>query len=210
MPSTSERSSTCPGSAWSSSTPQQRARLESGGNHPVRPFRRDPRPPGARRSRAWDSQLTASSVDHATSATRFPDVYALGDLSALPMAKAGVFAARPRRGRGRRHRCTSARRGASAALPGRRQLLHRIRGGMVGGRRGQLPRRAGSDSTLVRTVSGTCLGQGNVASTHAHAGSEPGSQPRSASSTASSKASARPSALTASYSSPSDARAGAR
>ena len=31
-------------------------------------------------------------VDHANLATRFPDVYALGDVSALPMAKAGVFA----------------------------------------------------------------------------------------------------------------------
>ena len=32
------------------------------------------------------------SVDRANLATRFPDVYALGDVSALPMAKAGVFA----------------------------------------------------------------------------------------------------------------------
>ena len=31
-------------------------------------------------------------VDHTNLATRFPDVYALGDVSALPMAKAGVFA----------------------------------------------------------------------------------------------------------------------
>jgi sulfide:quinone oxidoreductase len=31
-------------------------------------------------------------VDHANLMTRFPDVYALGDLTQLPMAKAGVFA----------------------------------------------------------------------------------------------------------------------
>jgi len=31
-------------------------------------------------------------VDHTNLATRFPDVYALGDVSGLPMAKAGVFA----------------------------------------------------------------------------------------------------------------------
>jgi sulfide:quinone oxidoreductase len=31
-------------------------------------------------------------VDHANLATRFPDVYALGDVAGLPMAKAGVFA----------------------------------------------------------------------------------------------------------------------
>jgi sulfide:quinone oxidoreductase len=31
-------------------------------------------------------------VDRANLATRFPDVYALGDVAGLPMAKAGVFA----------------------------------------------------------------------------------------------------------------------
>ena len=31
-------------------------------------------------------------VDHANLMTRFPDVYALGDVAGLPMAKAGVFA----------------------------------------------------------------------------------------------------------------------
>jgi sulfide:quinone oxidoreductase len=89
-------------------------------------------------------------VDHTNLATRFPDVYAVGDVAGAPVAKAGVFAeaaadvvaddiaARLRR--------------TSAAVRGRRQLLHRVRrrDGRKG--RGKLPRRAGADGAAGRAL----------------------------------------------------------
>jgi sulfide:quinone oxidoreductase len=71
----------------------KRARLESGGTVSYDLFVGIPvhRVPAAVESSglAVDGWVP---VDHANLATRFPDVYALGDVSALPMAKAGVFA----------------------------------------------------------------------------------------------------------------------
>ena len=71
----------------------KRARLESGGTVAYDLFVGIPvhRVPAAVESSglAVDGWVP---VNHANLATRFPDVYALGDVSALPMAKAGVFA----------------------------------------------------------------------------------------------------------------------
>jgi sulfide:quinone oxidoreductase len=71
----------------------KRARLESGGTVSYDLFVGIPvhRVPAAVESSglAVDGWVP---VDRANLATRFPDVYALGDVSALPMAKAGVFA----------------------------------------------------------------------------------------------------------------------
>ena len=71
----------------------KRARLESGGTVSYDFFVGIPvhRVPAAVESSglAVDGWVP---VDRANLATRFPDVYALGDVSALPMAKAGVFA----------------------------------------------------------------------------------------------------------------------
>ena len=66
-------------------------------------------------------------VDHTTFATRFPDVYAVGDVTSAPVPRVGVIAEGeagtvadvldpppPRRGRAR-------------AVPGRRDVLHRVR-----------------------------------------------------------------------------------
>ena len=94
MPSKSDGSSTCPGSAWSSSTQRSKqARLESGGTVSYDLFVGIPvhRVPAAVESSglAVDGWVP---VDHANLATRFPGVYALGDVAGLPMAKAGVFA----------------------------------------------------------------------------------------------------------------------
>jgi sulfide:quinone oxidoreductase len=36
-------------------------------------------------------------VDHTTFATRFPDVYAVGDVTSVPVPRAGVFAEARRR-----------------------------------------------------------------------------------------------------------------
>jgi sulfide:quinone oxidoreductase len=71
----------------------KRARLESGGTVSYDLFVGIPvhRVPAAVESSglAVDGWVP---VDHANLATRFPDVYALGDVSRLPMAKAGAFA----------------------------------------------------------------------------------------------------------------------
>ena len=71
-------------------------------------------------------------VDPANLATRFPDVYALGDVAGAPVAKAGVFAEAAARGRGRRHR--SAPRGGELERPyqGAGSCYIEFGGGMVG------------------------------------------------------------------------------
>jgi sulfide:quinone oxidoreductase len=74
-------------------TKSKEARLESGGTVPYNLFVGIPvhRVPEVVESSglAVDGWVP---VDHGNLETRFPDVYALGDLVAIPMAKAGVFA----------------------------------------------------------------------------------------------------------------------
>ena len=74
-------------------TRNQLARLESGGSVPYDLFVGIPvhRVPQV----VEDSGLAVNGwvpVEKANLATRFPNVYAVGDITALPMAKAGVFA----------------------------------------------------------------------------------------------------------------------
>ena len=74
-------------------TQENEARLADGGSIPYDLFVGIPvhRPPQV----VLDSGLAPDGwvpVEKTNLATRFPDVYALGDITALPMAKAGVFA----------------------------------------------------------------------------------------------------------------------
>ena len=101
-------------------------------------------------------------VDPDNLATSFDGVYALGDCTALPMAKAGVFAENAGRRRRRGHHRDPPRRRARASLRGDRQLLPRVRRG--GGRqgRGQLPRRARPHGPPGRPEPRACRGEGGV------------------------------------------------
>ena len=100
-------------------------------------------------------------VEKSNLATRFPGVYAVGDLTSLPMAKAGVFAEAAARVvaddiaarlRGR----------APAAIRRRGQLLHRVRRRNGRKDRGQLPRRAGADGAARWALTRARSGQGGV------------------------------------------------
>ena len=69
------------------------ARLKSGEQHPLRPVRRDSGPPCAQVVESCGLAVDGwVPVETSNLATRFPGVYAVGDVAGLPMAKAGVFA----------------------------------------------------------------------------------------------------------------------
>jgi sulfide:quinone oxidoreductase len=101
-------------------------------------------------------------VERTNLATRFADVYAVGDVAGAPTAKAGVFAesaaavvagdiaARPP------WRC------AAAALGRCRELLHRVRRRSGRQGRGELPRRADADRASRRPVAGARGGKGSL------------------------------------------------
>ena len=100
-------------------------------------------------------------MNHANLATRFPDVYALGDVSALPMAKAGVFAEAAAAVVA--DDIAARLRGEELQQPyeGAGSCYIEFGGGMVG--KVEANFLGGPAPTAARrTVSGTCPGQGNV------------------------------------------------
>ena len=95
------------------------------------------------------------AVDRDTLLTPFPDVYAVGDVAGIPMAKAGVFAENAA-GVVADH-ILARLRGEEpwAALRGRGQLLHRVRRRASREGRGELPRRSCPDGDGRRPVRGS-------------------------------------------------------
>ena len=92
-------------------------------------------------------------VDHTTFATRFPDVYAVGDITSAPVPRVGVIA----EGEAGTvadvlvHRLGG---GATRAVPRHRHVLHRVRRSRGREIRRQLPRRPVAVRRLQRAVTG--------------------------------------------------------
>ena len=91
-------------------------------------------------------------VDSGTLATRFPGVYAVGDVATIGVPKAGVFSERDGARRRRADRRGAARRAGARALRRARLVLHRVRRRPSRPRRRRLLLRPEADGNVRRAL----------------------------------------------------------